>query len=143
MSDHAFPQSLVRGLGSSPEGVTVPDVGVGTLPVEPPLTGQWPFDGFPASVQLEGVTFNRALWEWPLYSGVIAQFRQAVPTNAMHLLVYRNGFYEISHVDEINPDLGSPLAHAAVDAPLATTIACAVGGGLLGLVVGLLIWRNS
>jgi hypothetical protein len=114
-------------------------IGVGTLPVDPPITGQWPFQGFPSSVQLNGVAFNRAEWAWPLYSGVVAQYREAIPNDAMHLLVYRDGFFEIGHLDEINPDLGSPLEHAVVDAPLATSIACAVGGFAIGLVAGLLI----
>jgi hypothetical protein len=119
-----------------------PAKGVGILPVEPALTGTWPYDGFPASVQLEGVTFNLAQWAWPLYSGVIAQYRQDVPTNAMHLLVYRNGQYVIRHVDEINPDLNSPIAHALVDAPLATAIVAGVMGLGAGLLVGFCVFRS-
>lgn len=118
-------------------------IGLGILPIEPPLTGTWPYDGFPGQVELEGTTFNLATWAWPLYSGVVAQYREAVPTNAMHLLVYRNGMFEITHIDEINPDLGNPLAHAAVDAPLATTIAMGAIGFGLGLVGGLLLLSSE
>jgi hypothetical protein len=127
-----------------------PGVGVGILPIEPPITGQWPFHGFPGQVelqlgQLDGTTtlFTLATWAWPLYSGVVAQYREAVPTDAMHLMVYRDGTFEVGHLDEINPDLGSPLQHAVVDAPLGTTIACGAIGLGLGLVGGLLLWWNG
>ncbi len=117
--------------------------GVGILPVEPALTGQWPYDGFPASVELEGATFNLAEWAWPLYSGVIAQYRQDTSTNAMHLLVYRNGQYVVRHMDEINPDLNSPIQHALVDAPLASAIVAGVVGLGAGLLLGLCVFSDS
>jgi hypothetical protein len=120
--------------------------GLGTLPVEPVITGTWPFAGFPPVVQLNGVTFNAATWAWP-YSGVVSQYRQDVANNAMHLLVYRDGQYVIRHMDEISPDPssggpGRPLEHAVVDAPLATTIVCGLAGLGLGLVAGLLLFRE-
>jgi hypothetical protein len=124
-------------------GTPPPPRGVGILPVEPALTGQWPYDGFPTSVELDGVTFNLAEWAWPFYSGVIAQYRQDTPTNAMHLLVYRNGQYVIRHQDEINPDLNSPIAHALVDAPLATAVVAGVVGLGTGLLVGFCVFRSS
>lgn len=124
--------------------------GVGILPVEPPITGQWPFQGFPEQVELgvlavggPGTIFNLATWAWPLYSGVVAQYREATTTDAMHLMVYRDGTFEIGHLDEVNPDLGSPLQHAVVDAPFGTTIACGALGLGLGLVGGLLLWWNG
>jgi hypothetical protein len=121
--------------------------GTGTLPVEPALTGQWPFDGFPPAVRLEGATFLVARWINPFRSGVVAQYREAVPANAMHMLVYRNGFYVIGHIDEVSPDPspggpGNPVAHALVDAPLATTVVLGALGLSAGLVLGLVFWRS-
>jgi hypothetical protein len=117
--------------------------GVGILPIKPAITGPWTFQGFPEQVDMTGAdvptVFNIATWAWPWYSGVVAQYRAAVPFDAMHMLVYRDGTYVISHVDEINPDLASPLEHALVDAPGPTALACAIVGGLTGFVVGLLV----
>jgi hypothetical protein len=115
--------------------------GVGILPVEPAITGAWTFQGFPPAVSLLGTTFVRAQWAWPLYSGVVAQYRQDVPTNAMHLLIYRSGQYVIEHLDEINPSR-DPLGHAVVDAPLATSLAVGAIGFGVGLVAGLLLLRD-
>lgn len=121
--------------------------GLGTIPVEPPITGTWPFDGFPNQVELgvvavggPGTIFNLATWAWPLYPGVVAQYREAVDYDAMHLLVYRDGSFEIGHLDEANPDMGHVLEHAVLDAPLGTTIACGAIGFGAGLVGGLLLW---
>jgi hypothetical protein len=123
--------------------------GLGKIPVVPVIAGTWPWgDVFPSTVQfsdgpLTGRTFNTATWAWPLYSGVVAQYREAVAANAMHLMIYRNGMYEVTHVDEISPDLGNPIQHAIVDAPLATTIACGVLGFGVGLVTGLFLFRSG
>lgn len=117
--------------------------GIGAIPIEPAITGTWPFgDVFPPTVQLGDRTFQIATWAWPLYSGVVQQYREAVPTNAMHLLVFRDGSFEIGHLDEANPDRGLVLQHAALDAPLGTAIACALAGFGLGLVGGLLLLRS-
>lgn len=113
--------------------------GVGTIPVEPVITGTWPFGSYPDVVSVGGATFRRAVWAWPFYSGVVAQYRQDVATNAMHLMVYRDGSFVIEHMDEANPDAGLVLEHAALDAPLATAIAAGVVGFGLGLVGGLLL----
>jgi len=110
--------------------------GLGILPVLPPITGPWSFQGFPPSVQLDGVPFNQAVWVNPIRSGVVAQYRQAVPVNAMHLLVYADGQYVIDHLDQANPDMGLLLEHASLDAPLATTVACALAGLVFGFIVG-------
>jgi hypothetical protein len=121
---------------------------LGTIPIEPALSGTWPFHGFPSQVQLDISgdgdvrTFALATWAWPLYSGVIEQYREAVSTNAMHLMVYRDGSFVIDHMDEISPDLGNPLQHAVLDAPLGTAIAVAVAAFGLGLIGGLLLLRS-
>lgn len=119
-------------------------VGVGTIPVEPAIYGTWPFGSYPDVVSVNGATFRKAVWAWPFYSGVVAQYRQDVATDAMHLMVYRDDSFVVEHMDEISPDPssagpGSPLKHAVVDAPLATAIAAGVVGFGLGLVGGLLL----
>ena len=119
-------------------------IGLGVIPVEPNLVGTWPFADFPEVVELtlaDGTTrtFVQATWAWPLYSGVVpgGQYREAVDANAMHLMVYRDGSFTITHLDEANPDRGHVLEHALVDAGLETTLACGALGLALGLVVGL------
>lgn len=114
--------------------------GVGSIPLATPLTGQWPFQSFPPVVELFGTTFARARWAWPLYSGVRAQYREAVPTNSRHLLVYADGSMLCDHMDEISPD-ADPLGHAIVDAPGPTTAAIAGLGFAVGLVGGIFFWR--
>jgi hypothetical protein len=113
--------------------------GLGTIPVEPAITGSWPFQGFPNQVELDGTLFVLATWAWPFY-GAAAQYREAVDYDAMHLLVYRDGSFEIGHLDEANPDRGHVLEHAVLDAPLGTAIACGAIGFGAGLVGGLLLW---
>jgi len=114
--------------------------GLGKIPVIPAITGTWPLGNlFPHEVQIGGTTFRRATWAWPLYSGVVAQYREAVAENAMHMMIYRNGSFVIDHVDEISPELGDPIQHAIVDAPLATTIMCGLAGFGIGLIGGLLL----
>jgi len=128
------------------------EAGLGRIPIEPVLYGTWPITGnpeqdFPTEVQFnagDGIvrTFKRSFWEWPLFSGVICQYREAVDYDAMHLLIYRNGTYRIDHVDEVNPSK-SLLQHAALDAPIVASVGCAVVGFGLGLVGGLLMMRQS
>jgi hypothetical protein len=113
--------------------------GLGILPVIPAQTGAWPFAGFPPSVSMLGTTFEAASWASPFKSGVISQYREAVPFNARHLCVYADGTYVVDHQDEFNPDQGFPLQHALVDCPLGTAVACAVLGGLAGLAIGLAV----
>jgi hypothetical protein len=107
--------------------------GLGRIPVEPHVYGTWPFTNFPPQVSLNGQTFTRARWASPFYSGVVAQYRQAVPTDSQHLMIYDDGSFLIDHVDEANPDQGLVLQHAALDlgGPLA------IGLGMLGFGVGL------
>jgi hypothetical protein len=128
-------------LGQLPPAEDAPQ-GLGTIPVEPHVYGQWPFEGFPEQVVLNGRTFNLAKWSWPLYSGVQQQYREAVPTNSQHLMIYDDLSYDVQHMDEINPDAGNPLQHAVVDAPGATSAAMAALGFALGLVGGILLLRT-
>jgi hypothetical protein len=115
--------------------------GMGIIPITPPLTGQWPFQGFPEQVSLNGSNFVRARWAWPLYSGVHAQYRAAVPTNSMHLFVYADGSFLCDHMDEISPEY-DPIGHAVVDAPAATTAVLASLGFAAGLVGGIFFWKS-
>lgn len=115
-------------------------LGLGSIPITPPFTGTWPYQGFPLSVSLLGTTFARSNWAWPLYSGVVAQYREATPTNSRHLLVYADGSMLCDHMDEISPD-ADPLGHAIVDAPGPTTAALAGLGFAVGLVGGIFFWR--
>jgi len=113
---------------------------LGAIPIVPPISGQWPFSGFPAEVQLNGRMFALAVWASPFY-GAVAQYREEVDQNAQHLLVYRDGSYEITHVDEANPDRGYVLQHAALDCPSGLAIGAAIGGMFVGLVTGLLLFE--
>jgi hypothetical protein len=112
--------------------------GLGKIPVIPAITGTWPLNFFPHEVQIGGTTFRRATWAWPLYSGVVAQYREATEYDAMHLMIYRNGSFVIDHLDEANP-ADHALEHAILDVPLATTLVCGIAGFGLGLVGGLLL----
>jgi hypothetical protein len=116
--------------GASPQGV-------GRVP-SGPTRGSWGGGGFPSSVQLsDGSTFNRSHYSWPLYSGVQAQYREAVPFFSRHLLVYNDNTFEITHADEYNPDMGYPVEHLAVDAPEALAAGLAIAGFGAGLLGGL------
>jgi hypothetical protein len=111
--------------------------GVGRYPVEPHVSGSWAFQGLPHQVSLNGRTFNRARIASPFYSGVVGQYREAVPWNAQHLMVFGNGMYVVDHVDEANPDYGHLVAHALLDVGEYVAVGSAVLGLALGLVVGL------
>jgi hypothetical protein len=98
----------------------------GLTPLEQPVTGKWPFKGFPAVVQLLGRRFTRTSWEWP-YPGVAAQYREDVPAHSLHILVRNDGTWSADHVDEANPDHGFVLQHAAVDLPPVGKLAVFLG----------------
>ena len=122
--------------------------GLGRIPVEPHVYGQWPFQGFPRQITLgepDGSTHTFAIAQWasPFYSGVVQQYRETVPTNAQHLMIFRDGSFLIDHVDEANPDQGLVLQHAVLDvgAPLAAGLA--VLGFGAGLVGGLYFFQPS
>jgi hypothetical protein len=128
------PARVNRPKGHRPKTSTATK-GVGRVPVHPAQTGTWGLSSFPEAISIpDGSTFRRAHFEWPLYSGVQAQYREAVPTFSRHLLVYVDGSYEITHADEYNPDAGYPVEHLAVDAPEAL----AAGLAVLGFGVGIL-----
>lgn len=58
---------------------------------------------------MRGVLFRRSLWSFPV-RGAVAQYRQSVPTDSLHLYVWTDGTWSIGHVDAFNPD-SRPLAH--------------------------------
>lgn len=107
-----------------------PAVGFARLPE--PLSGQWPYPGYPARVKLLGRSFTRSeAWTFP-YAGIAAQYREDRDRGAMHLMVGSDGAYVIDHIDEANPERGLVLEHAFKDA-LHTPVGALV---LLGVVVG-------
>jgi hypothetical protein len=87
-----------------------PPTRIGVTQINPPLTGRWPFVGFPPRVDMLGNSFHLAKWKWPK-AGIAAQYREARPTNSRHLYVMKNGDYVVSHSDEVNPDMSSPADH--------------------------------
>jgi hypothetical protein len=117
---------------SSPEGL-------GRYPVEPHIYGPWPFQGLPPVVSLGSQTFMRARVASPFYSGVVGQYREAVPWNSQHMMVYGNGTFVIDHVDEANPDAGHLVAHALLDVNEGVAVGAALFGLALGLGVGLYV----
>jgi len=105
-------------------------------PIDPPITGQWPFDVFPEAVEIDGIRFIRARRKQS-YDRCVEQYRQDSPRDCMHLLVLDNGTYSIDHADEYNPDQGYPFRHFVVDHPkgAATVVAGAGALGVIGSVV--------
>ncbi len=88
---------------------------VGAIALTKPLLGKWPFGSqLPAEVHVEGRLFKRAKFS-SQKPGVIVQYREAVPTNSMHLYVCQNGNYTVTHLDEANPDMGNLLGHLFKD----------------------------
>lgn len=92
--------------------MTPPAVGFATL--AQPLRGRWTFNGFPASVVLLGRTFTRSKWAAPRRL-VVAQYREDVDHNSMHLMVGADGNWIIEHTDDANPDRGLVLEHTLRD----------------------------
>lgn len=74
-----------------------------------PLTGVWPFEGFPDQIELLGRTFQKARWYRD--DGTV-QYREMSETSSMHLRV-KNGQWRIDHIDRVNPDEGSFFAPAS------------------------------
>lgn len=93
---------------SCPLPTFVPEGSLGEVRFSNPQQGRWPFQGLPEEILVGGKRFQRTAWAWG-YEGVVAQYREAAATNAMHLMVYRDGSWVIDHLDESNPDAG-PLA---------------------------------
>ena len=75
----------------------------------------WPFGAeLPDRVRLMGRDFVRArfrMWR----AGVVAQYREAVPVNSLHVLVLDDGRYVIDHQDDFNPDQGNSIPHLFAD----------------------------
>lgn len=103
---------------------------VGLAMLEQPLRGRWTAQGFPPSVVLLGRTFVRAKWAAPRRQ-VVAQYREDVDHNSLHLMVTSDGNWIIEHSDDANPDRGLVLEHTFRD-----VIQTPVGAlALLGTVV--------
>jgi len=103
------------------------------FPIEPPEFGLWTERDFPQAVEIGGLTFARAIRRQP-YKGVIAQYRQTVPRDSLHLMVLEDGNWVIDHADEYNPDMGHPVRHFIFDHPSAKPLILC-GGGLIGLAL--------
>jgi hypothetical protein len=88
--------------------------------LEQPISGSWTLSSYPGRVlmNLPGrgmVYFDRSnLWAWA-YPGVVAQYREAVEANALHMKVHKDGTFVIDHVDQVNPAY-DPVGHALKDA---------------------------
>lgn len=87
---------------------------VGAIPLTKPLTGHWPYANLPAEVHLDGRLFRKARLSVQK-TGVVGQYREAVPENSMHLYVMYDGTYLVTHLDEANPDMGKALMHLLKD----------------------------
>jgi len=106
-------QALIRGYNQGRREMGIPPY-VGVIQITPPVVGRWPYVGFPPRIIMLGGEFRRAEWKWPK-QGIVAQYREAVPTGSRHLYVLRSGQYVVSHRDEVNPDMGSPGDHFVRD----------------------------
>jgi len=105
--------------------------------VDPPIEGQWPFEGFPEAVTIDDTLFVKAIRK-QAYDGVAEQYRQDTPKDSAHLLVKDDGTYIIDHVDEYNPDRGFPARHWLVDHPKGVATAV-MGAGALGVIASSLM----
>ena len=80
---------------------------VGVVPIEPE-GGEWPWQGFPERVELEGRVYRRARWCRP-QRGVV-QYREDRAQLSRHLKV-TGGRWSVDHIDEHNPDRGRVWQH--------------------------------
>lgn len=88
---------------------------VGFAELAQPLRGRWTFNGFPDVVALNGRTFKRSLkWAAPRHL-VVAQYREDVDHDSMHLMVMADGNWIIEHTDDANPERGLVLEHTFRD----------------------------
>jgi len=113
---------------------------LGEVPVNPPERGEWPYEGFPDTVQTEdGRVFARANMEWPFYDHIVAQYRENRERFSAHLFVRDDGTFEINHLDQGNPERGRLAEHFFADtAPgkfikAAAPIAAGVGLAYVGV----------
>ncbi|HLO20033.1 MAG TPA: hypothetical protein VK192_06020 [Sphingomicrobium sp.] len=105
-------------------------VAVGFVELAQPLTGPWPFSSPPEHVQVFGKDFVRSRrWVFPRRN-VVAQYREAVDHQSMHLMVYSDGHFEIDHVDAANPERGHVIEHAMRDVS-----STPLGGVVVGLSI--------
>lgn len=103
---------------------------VGFAELAQPLRGKWTFKGFPDVVVMLGRTFKRSTkWAAP-YHLVVAQYREDVDHDSMHLMVKADGTWIIEHTDDANPERGLVLEHTLRD-----VIQTPVGAVLFGLGV--------
>lgn len=87
---------------------------VGFTRLSEPLRGSWLVQGYPETVSLAGRVFKRARWA-QRKRFVVAQYREDVPHDSMHLLVRSDGTWVIDHTDAANPDRGLVISHAFRD----------------------------
>ena len=110
---------------------------VGFAELEQPLRGKWPLKDFPDRVVILGRVFKRSkTWAAP-YHLVVAQYREDVDRDSMHLMVKADGSWLIEHTDDANPERGLVLEHTfrdVIQTPLGAvlfTVACVgVAAGL-------------
>lgn len=96
-----------------------------------PITGRWTFGGYPDVVLVAGHRFRRADWKQP-YPDVVEQYREDVPRQSMHLMIYTDGHWAIEHVDDDNPDHGRVFEHFFNDHPVGRLLK---GAGVIALLV--------
>lgn len=123
-----YPYPLITSVsGSKFHSQTMPSVlaSVGAVAITPPIRGRWPGPDFPDTVTMSGRLFRKAGWKWP-YTGVVAQYREAIPVNSRHLLVLDDGTFIIDHYDEANPDSDAAFKHLVKDVLKAPTSAPAL-----------------
>jgi hypothetical protein len=105
------------------------------IPLDPPIFGTWTEEDFPQAVEIDGMTFVRAIRRQP-YKGVVAQYRQDVARDSLHLMVLEDRNWLIDHADSYNPDLGHPVRHFLFDHPSATpVILCGSGLVAMGIAI--------
>lgn len=113
----------------------LPAVGLALLPE--PLRGSWTLPDFPELVTVLDRTFRRSTtWAAPT-PGVVAQYREDVDRNSLHLLVHADRSWVVEHSDDANPERGLVLEHAVRDVLQTTGGALAFSALVLGLSAGL------
>jgi len=109
--------------------------------LDTPLYGEWLIPSFPKEVEVDGKIFEKAIRKQP-YSGVIEQYREAVPKDSCHLYVLSDGHWIIEHVDDYNPDLGYPVRHFLIDHPVGRAFLF-TGTGLVGMGIAAIRGYNE